>query len=65
MMYKVKAKFIERVRVVISINGKLRHLSAILSNSSESETESGYILEILDRKNEMIRPPVANIDMLS
>lgn len=29
---------------------------------SESETESGYILEILDRKNEMIRPPVANID---
>ena len=30
---------------------------------SESETESGYILEILDRKNEMIRPPVANIDI--
>lgn len=29
---------------------------------SESETESGYLLEILDRKNEMIRPPVANID---
>ncbi len=29
---------------------------------SESETESGYILEILERKNEMIRPPVANID---
>ncbi|USG02163.1 ribosome small subunit-dependent GTPase A [Latilactobacillus sakei] len=29
---------------------------------SESQTESGYILEILDRKNEMIRPPVANID---
>ncbi|KRM23977.1 ribosome small subunit-dependent GTPase A [Latilactobacillus graminis] len=29
---------------------------------SESETESGYILAILARKNEMIRPPVANID---
>ena len=59
--YTVKA---DNSYYVCKPRGKFRnmHISPLVGDKVEFDSENNYLLEISERKNELVRPPVANID---
>ena len=52
--------------IVCKVRGKFRslHLTPLVGDFVKFDKDKKYIMEILDRKNELVRPPVSNIDQV-
>lgn len=52
--------------IVCKVRGKFRslHLTPLVGDFVKFDKYKKYIMEILDRKNELVRPPVSNIDQV-
>ena len=52
--------------IVCKVRGKFRslHLTPLVGDIVKFDKDKKYIMEILDRKNELVRPPVSNIDQV-
>lgn len=52
--------------IVCKVRGKFRslHLTPLVGDFVKFDKNKKYIMEILDRKNELVRPPVSNIDQV-
>ena len=56
----------EGEKIVCKVRGKFRslHLTPLVGDFVKFDKNKKYITEILKRKNELVRPPVANIDQV-
>lgn len=52
--------------IVCKVRGKFRslHLTPLVGDFVKFDKDKKYIMEILNRKNELVRPPVSNIDQV-
>ena len=52
--------------IVCKVRGKFRslHLTPLVGDFVKFDENKKYIMEILERKNELVRPPVSNIDQV-
>lgn len=52
--------------LVCKVRGKFRslHLTPLVGDFVKFDKDKKYIMEILNRKNELVRPPVSNIDQV-
>lgn len=52
--------------IVCKVRGKFRslHLTPLVGDFVKFDKDKKYIMEIFDRKNELVRPPVSNIDQV-